>query len=182
MDSLTRTFHEDPFYVYLALGVVAVAFGVVWYERRRPKWLLGVLAAALLAGGIFLLERLVVTDREQIIEALDEIADAVEREDIEAVGAYLDDDFGGWRPSKTIALRAAKAAISRYQIAKVQYWGDREVTVTNPERAEARFRTMIQYGGRNRVLLEWKLTWVKRDDGWRIRRASTPRRPDNVLP
>jgi hypothetical protein len=182
MDSLARTFSEDPTYVYVALGAVALVCGVVWYERRRPGLLLGVLAAAALAGGVFLAERLIVTDREQILRALDEIADAVEREDIDAVGTYLDDNFGGWRASKSIALAAAKVAVARYQVGKVQYWGDREITISGPERAECKFRTLIHYGGRNRVLLEWKLTWIKRPQGWRIRRASTPRQPDNVLP
>jgi hypothetical protein len=182
MESLKTALFEDPFYVYLLLGIAGVIALGVWYGRRSAKPLGALLAVAAAAGGVFLLDRAVVTDREQIWAAYDDIAEAVAQHDIERVASHLDLKYRGWGGLRTAAILAAEAAVKSYNIREVRYVGRREVTVTG-NTADSRVTTSIHYGGDasrpSRILRGWKVEWIRREDGWKVRAAEPT---DDVLP
>ena len=187
MDWLRTSLLEDPFYLYLGLGLAVAALLAGWYSRRRGRLLLAAGVLAAIGVGVYILERAVVTDREKIRAALDDIAAAVERGDIDAAGAWLDEKYTGWgvgnlRLGKSAAILAAKVVVNTYKVRQVQYLGKPEITVSG-KTAASRLRTAVHYGrqgeGGGRVLLAWEVEWVKRTEGWRIRRAT---RSDDVMP
>ena len=179
MESLRSTFFEDPFVVYVVLILVAIVMGGMWYGRRERKWLLGLIVPVALAGGVFLLERAVVTDREEIWTALDEIAEGVKADDVEAVAKHLDEKFTGMglgplRLGKAATLVKVKALMALYAVGEMRYTGRREVTFTGPGLARSRIQTLVFYdrpveGGR--VPMNWEVEWVKGEAGWKIRRV-----------
>jgi hypothetical protein len=185
MDAIETLLFEDPFYLYLALGMGAVLLAGTWFRRRQTKWLLWALLLVVAAAGLFALERAVVTDRERIRLALDDIARCVQAGDIDGASEYLDPKFTGWgvgalRMGRAATVLAIKGYRSAYGIARVQYVGDRPVKLLDKDRAEGTVQTMVFYGTGDqpgRVMLAWKLEWVKRPEGWRIRRAE---RTDNL--
>jgi hypothetical protein len=179
MDAIETTLFEDPFYLYLALGLGAVLMGGAWFRRREAKWLLWALLPVVTGAGVFAMERAVVTERERIRIALDDIARCVQAGDLDAASAYLDEKFTGWgvgalRMGRAATVLALKGYRSAYGIAQVRYVGGRPIVLLDKDRAEGTVQTMVIYGTGDqpgRILLAWKLEWVKRPEGWRIRRA-----------
>ncbi len=74
----------------LGLGLLALALlGVAWHNtrhRRLPHAMLGVVVAMLL---LLLVQWLVVTDREAVANSLEEMAQALESNDLNRVMAHL---------------------------------------------------------------------------------------------
>jgi hypothetical protein len=96
-----------------AAGVAAVAAGV-WWLRSQERWMLvtaGVLA--LIAGGLHLADRLVVTDRERLTTLLHGLATAAERQDLTTILAAID-------PAATDLRDEAERMITRHQPREVR--------------------------------------------------------------
>ena len=189
MESLRQTFFEDPLYVYIGLAIVELAIAAVWHERRSRR-LAGLLAAPLvLAAGVFALEALVVTDREQLTAALKQIARAActsggNAPNVPTVAIHLDEkvrvdlpaEYGGMRLTKEQAIAAGQTVAERFTIKSVKFTKI-EIEVTNA-RAETRVVTILRFGGteigEQRTSLIWNIHWAKREGGWRILRVDTP--------
>lgn len=178
---MEHTFFEDPTYVCIGLAIAAVVMGVIWHERRQPKWLAWAAGLLVLAGGLVVLERLVVTDREKILLAIDDIAAAVARDDIDAAGRYVDEDFGGWQGSKRVMLAYGRGVLAQYKVRKVSLSAAPEVHFPQPTVAEVKVRTVVHFPESGQVVrttpIVWETEWVKRAEGWRVRRA----RPDVAI-
>ncbi|HMP01674.1 MAG TPA: hypothetical protein PKD86_05390 [Gemmatales bacterium] len=86
-------FTENPIGVYLFLGAVAVLFTLIFFNTRRPAHLAGVLGCLALGAGVWLIDRLVVTDREQVQLRTLALAAAVERGDLSALEEIISADF-----------------------------------------------------------------------------------------
>ena len=183
MDSLKRTLFEDPFTIYLVLVLVEVVLAGAWYGRRRKVLLMWMLAPALLAGGTWWLERTVVTDREEILAALDEIARAVERGDVVALAEFLDDDYRGWGARKAGAVAMAKAATLKWNVREVTYGPAPQIELHGSDRADSLVRMTVRYTTTGEGLaswpLGWRVEWVRRSGGWKVRRAALT---DNPIP
>ena len=189
METLKETFLENPLYVYIGLAIIELAIAAVWYERRSRK-LAGLLAAPLvIAAGVFALEALVVTDREEITAALKEIARVSCTSDgkaanISAAAIYLDEkvrvdlptEYGGMNLTRDQAIAAGKSVVERFTIQSVKF-SKLEIELTD-DRAEAHLVTIMRFGGtemaEQRTSLIWDIHWVKRDAGWRILRVEAP--------
>jgi len=175
METLKVTFFEDPLVVYIILGAVAVGLTVRWRTAARSgRWLAtGLLILAILAGGIFAMETLVVTDREQIRLALKDIAESVPAGRIEHAMTYLDEKYFGWGKFKPGAVLAAKVALARYDIQKVSLFGDPAIEIDG-KLAKCKVGAMITYkvkGEPARHPMAWRVKWIKRPEGWRIQQA-----------
>lgn len=173
METLKITFLEDPLTIYIILGAVAVGLIVTWRTASRSgRWLAtGLLIVAVLAGGTFALERLVVTDREQIRLALKDIAESVPAGRIEHAMTYMDDKYHGWGGSKLGVTLATKVAVGRYSIQKVSLLGTPKIEVEGGL-AKCKITALINYkfeGEPTKHLMAWHVKWIKRpDEVWRI--------------
>lgn len=175
METLKTTFFENPLVIYLILGAVAVGLIVTWRTASRSgRWLAtGLLIVAVLAGGTFAMERLVVTDREQIRLALKDIAESVPAGRIEHAMTYLDDKYAGWGKFKPGAVVAVKFAVARYGIQKVSLLGTPKIEVDG-KLAKCKITALITYkldGEPTTHPMAWHVKWIKRDEGWRIQGA-----------
>jgi len=74
---MSETFFENPLYVYIALGLVEVVLLGIWFERRAPGAARAMIVPPVLAGVVALMAHWVVTDREQIQTASQDIAEAI---------------------------------------------------------------------------------------------------------
>ncbi len=65
---------EEPVYI-LILGVLTLIFlGFAWWQTGHRLLFHSMLAVVALTGGLLILERVVVTDTEQVKDTLDQIA------------------------------------------------------------------------------------------------------------
>jgi hypothetical protein len=85
------------------LGAVAAFF--IWM-RVQARWLLAATALLAIAGvGVFVVDSLVVTDREYLLALFPRLARAAEKQDVSAIMAALDPDL---RPLRDEAERVLK--------------------------------------------------------------------------
>ena len=177
MESLTEALYEDPLYIYVCLVFAELVLAALWHERRTRRWAVALLAGPLLAAAVFLIERAVVTDREQIIQTIRQIARDVESGSVEKLRGHLDDDFTGDFGTKDHAIRAAEKAIRTYHVKCVRV-GKPDVKVAG-DRATMRLATIIEFSGggfSGQSSLLWDLGWVKHgEDTWRIYKVTGPK-------
>jgi len=179
MESIKAVLLEDPFSLYVALAIVFVATAAICHERRSRKAPLLLAIPLVLAAAIFSIERLVVTDREKIASAAEEIARSFEEGNAAAILKHLDEDFKASFQGKTVSkadVRAiAEATRTRYGISRIKV--TKFTTEIESNRAENHAVTLITYhyqGATNRTSYVWELTWIKRPEGWRILRVREP--------
>src|SRR5947207_3402305 len=113
---------EDPSPVYLILGLVALGLFVAYRVRRQRKFLYGVVGVAVLAGVVWLIDYLVVTDREQIVQNVGVMAAAASRRDLERVFDHVSNDFRHGSLDKAGFRQAAEQAVSRHNVRDIQVW------------------------------------------------------------
>jgi len=175
METLKTSLFEDPFTIYIILGAIAAGLIVTWRTANRSsRWVATwLLVVAILAGGTFAIERLVVTDREQIRLALKDIAESVPAGRIQHAMTYLDDKYFGWGKFKPGAALAVKVAVARYDVQKISLLGKPAISLEG-KLAECKVSVIITYKFESeptRHLMAWNVEWIKRPEGWRIQRA-----------
>ncbi len=175
---MAETFFEDPFNVYLTLAFAELVLGAIWYEKRTTRWALSLLIPVALAGAVVLVEQLVVTDKEQIVAAARDIAEAIESRELERIPEHLDEKFSarvqGVQRDRDEVVAVCNALISRWNITGIGF-GRTDVEVTGSE-AKMQLKTIFTYGEEGiRTSLIWDIIWIKRDGRWRILEVAEPR-------
>jgi len=163
METLRRAFFEDPLYLYVAAALAEAILFVIWRETRKRGLALALLAPVAFAACVFAVSRFVVTDREQIVAATEEIAADVQAGRTTAAEKYLAEDFTGYYRTKQHALDEARSAIETYRFKLIEL-KDVEVAVTG-RRAVMSLTTVVIPGaglaaGR-RFSHAWDVHWVK---------------------
>jgi hypothetical protein len=162
------TLLENPVPIYAVGAVLATLCGLVFLARRNLPSLfafVGVVAVTLL---LVVVERLVVTDREQVESAVVELMLAIERNDLPAVLATID-------PAATEIRSDAETLMSQVRVDDTGASSLRvEVdTATSTPTAVAKFRGKIdaihkRSGQRAFYFDKVHLYWTKRDDKWLV--------------
>ncbi len=84
---------EGRLAVYLTLAALAIVLLGAWWSTRRGVWL-GWVAVVLAAAGIYyLLDRLVLTDHEQVEQAVRTMADGIGTRNTQTVMSQLSEQF-----------------------------------------------------------------------------------------
>ena len=144
---------------------------------------------AVLAGATYTVQKLVVTDREQIRLALYDIADSIADGRVEHAMTYVDDKYIGWgrgtpigKATRAVMAATVRAAVQKYHIKRIAFLGTPKVEV-NGLLANCKLTAVIftdSSGGESPAPpIGWKLRWIKRDEGWRIEYAE---RTQDLLP
>lgn len=175
MDTIVRVFFERPWPIFVAAGVVEIAFLVFWWMRRTraAAWaLLGPVAVALL---VWLLSVVVVTDRERIERNLDTILRAIEAGDAATVGRYIHPDYADSTGADASMVRATvETLLGRADVRNCQVTS-REITVDG-DSAGSRVAVLVEADvfdvvGRP-MPMTWQLTWRQSADAeelrWRV--------------
>ncbi len=162
---------ENPVPAIIIGGLTAAILGGGWLQTGR-KWLLyAMIMMIVLTFAAVILERVVITDREQITATLHEIAAAVERNDVDTALGYV---YSG---SPEVRSYAA-AELARYEFTEVDIKRNLEIEVfpkANPPRAVAEFNVTVRLSVRdtlytnNRIPRWVQVTFYQEADGtWRV--------------
>jgi hypothetical protein len=125
------------FWCCLALGLVVV---LLLLQISRGYALLGLLGMALFTGGLLLVERLVVTDRERVENALHELAEALVNNDAPLTASYIS-------PNSTRVRDTASFYLRQMKVTKANIGSDLKTTVnrlTSPPTARATFTGRLE--------------------------------------
>jgi hypothetical protein len=161
---------ENPFPA-IVIGALTAAILAGGWLRTGYRWLCYLMIAAiLLTVASVLVERAVVTDREQVTQTLHEIAALVERNEIEAALKYA---YSG----SPQVRRQAAAELPLYEFTEVNIKRNLEIEVFadhKPPKATAEFNVTVvlssKTGGfHGRVPRYVEATFFKEEDGqWRV--------------
>lgn len=164
-----NTFLENPVPIWAVGAVLATFAGLVFLTRRNLPSLFALLGVVLLTLLLVLVERVVVTEREQVESAVGRLATAVEANDLPAVLALLD-------PASIKPRSDAQTLMPRLRIAKAHVAGTLAVevdTMTNPHSATSRFRALleavdIRSGMKFVYFDEVEIVWHLQGDRWLV--------------
>jgi len=173
---MSETFFESPLYVYAALGLAELVLAVFWYERRGRKFALAMVVPPVLAAGVALVAHLVVTDREQIESAAQDIANAIEQRRVDRIPGHFDDAFtarvAGMTITKPQVVAVCNSNVQKWDVSRVVF---HKVSVeVSGSRAAMHLTTFLTYGQGSRTGLIWDLTWIKRGERWLILEVEEP--------
>ena len=152
----------------IALGTIAAVSGMLWWERKRPLLLVVAILCLPAAVGAILVERRIVTPREQVTNRLDQMLTDFQQKDEQAV---IDVVSIRSPDLQRLAVRAmSKVALDNVRLTDVNV----ELSGEDVLRARAHFRVTadIIFGGVHRMPRQptrWKSTWEQEADGqWRL--------------
>ena len=171
METLKQTFLEDPTIVYLILAVAELILAWMWWTRRHHRLLLYLLIPPVLAMAAFTVERLVVTDREQIVLNCHDIARKIEAGDIKSAAEYLDERFGGHWLTRQAAILAGKEFVAQNPGRKIAITSVKIDPPPANGRANAVVVAIIDLTGgemSGKTPITWKVHWIKKDGRWII--------------
>jgi hypothetical protein len=179
MATLRTTFLENPISVYIILGIAFVVLAAIWHERRTRRRRLLLLVPPVLAVLIFVVEASVVTDREQIVAAVRDIAKCVETGNTQGILRHLDEEFIAYLHGRSLRKMEVPGAVeqarSSYGITRINLYKD-DVEIES-DRAKMHAATMISWSrgsAHAKTSIIWDMVWIKRPEGWRILTVREP--------
>jgi hypothetical protein len=113
---------DDPTFVYMILATLAVILGVAWWRTRQGKLFVGALVAVALIVGVWLIGHFAVTDAKRIQRAVEEMAAAVQRRDLNAVFAHISRDFDYRGTDRERARKVLQDILQRRDVTEVAVW------------------------------------------------------------
>lgn len=162
--------YENPLLIIVIGGLTTAILGAGWLRTGRAAPLYLAIAALLLTVAALVVERLVVTDREQIDFTLHEIARLVERNDIDAALNFAS--------ASHPAVRAQAAAeLPRYKIREIHIKSNLDIRVSprlQPPQAIAEFNVSVVAGTADGFLNNFpvlrfvEVRLVKEEGQWKV--------------
>ncbi len=161
---------ESPLPAILGGIVLLLLLAIAYFAvpKRGIVIAMGVVVAGVI--GLVLLERAVITQREEVENALFHLAKTLETDDVAAVQELI-------APDATLVQSAAQRHMPRYQINEVRITRDLEVTVdsaADPPQAIAKFTCRVNANDRkgelpyNTAILEFSIHFRKDGDRWLV--------------
>jgi hypothetical protein len=180
---LLTTLLENPVPIYAVGAVLATLCGLIFLARRNVPSLLGFVGVAAATILLVLVERLVVTDREQVETAVVELMLAIEQNDLSKVVATIDPAASQIRDDAQTLMPQVLVKDTGASSLSVEV--DTEAQTPT---AVAKFRGKIDgihkpTGQRAFYFEEVHLYWVKQDDRWLVSdyRVHTKGMPINAV-
>jgi hypothetical protein len=168
---------ENPLKLYLVLALIEIILGACWYARRARAMLYAMIAPAVLGVTIGLVAHFVVTDREKIAAAMDEIGNGVCHGCLVPASHYIDANYRvplplGGSLDRDQLLAMAQTAIQEHRITDISFHDiDTKVAGANATTLVGTRLTLNE----GMFDVSWRLQWAKRPDGWRIVRVEITR-------
>ena len=176
-------FTETPWPPILILCVVGVLLFLGWHSQRKTVFLAGSALCVALCGIVFVVEELIVTERERVEQRLSDFAAAFQRDSMQpGVPNLL---LGGPEPASLSFIskraedvrRMAGQALALVDISEDVRISDVRTTMTNNNsRAITQFRATatVSAGGFNAIRqpTRWELTWQLENGDWKVIRAT----------
>ena len=159
-------FTETPWPPMMLLAVAAAVLVAAFVSTQRAKYLGFAAAVGLLAGGVWWIEREIVTERERVEAAVVGVVQAFQRKDLEGTLSFI----AGRSVDLRVMAGGAMQLVTAHEDVHVT---DVRVRMTNLDtRAISEFRVngtfSVALVGESHVPTRWELTWQKEGEDWRI--------------
>ncbi|REJ79674.1 MAG: hypothetical protein DWQ34_19615 [Planctomycetota bacterium] len=160
-------FTETPWPPIFILAVIAACLAAAFSATQRSVYLAGILVLALLGGGIYFIEKQIVTERERVEAAIYGVADAFQRRDVAETVGYISQN--------AVLLRLlVLSKLREVQVREDLRITDVSIETSNQDsRATSHFRAngtfaVAGYGDVGHQPTRWEVDWQKEGGEWRI--------------
>ena len=162
-------FTEDPWPILFAGIAIEAILAVALFQTQRGILLLAMLGTALVTGGLLLVERMIVTETEQVEMVLYELESALPRDDQATILDQLS-------PNAPAVRLKAQAALALFRVTQANIGSDLKITInelTSPRSARASFLARLDVesrrgGFRQTALRRFTLLLNEEGDRWYI--------------
>lgn len=161
---------ENPWPLILVAGLLAMVCVGLWVPSKRGIWLVGAAIFLAAGAGVFVFERMIVTERELVEIHLRDLAAAFQKKDVPRTLGY----FSEARDPRVLTLKTLiRSAAGMADIGEDLSIKDVSVRLTaGGSRAVARFRANASVTVMNHnagpVFTRWEMTWQKEGGAWKI--------------
>jgi hypothetical protein len=163
---------ESPVTIIVLGSIVELMLVVALVRTGRGGFLWALIGAGAVTGALVVMERLVVTDREQIEQTFDQLSATLVTNDVAAVLKFI-------APSATDVRKLAEMALPQVKIKRALITDSMAVDVNhgvNPPTAEARFigRFDIQSTPKvpyESIIRRFRIGLIKENDRWLINKV-----------
>jgi hypothetical protein len=114
---------EGQLLIYAILAAALVFLTIGWKQTPRKSYLVGIIALAVLLVLYYVLDLVVVTDREQIRHALNEMSAGVEARSIGRIFDNVSDTYNRHGMSKEAFRQVCTGVINARHVDRVAMWG-----------------------------------------------------------
>jgi hypothetical protein len=121
--------------IYALLALLGVVFVAIWWQSRKRGYAVAAGVIGVLLLGYFLLDRLVESDREQMIRKVREVAAAISSRNPDAAFVHVSDDFRRSGVDKKGFRNFADGRVRSGFVSEVAVW---DFNVTELDRAAHR--------------------------------------------
>jgi uncharacterized iron-regulated membrane protein len=152
----------------VTLASIAAVSGLLWWERRRPAFLIVTILCIPAAGAAIAIERRIVTPREQVTERLQRLLRDFEAKDENGVVDAISSRGPQLRQFAARALDKVELTNVRLTDVNVELSGEDVLRA----RVHCRVTADVLFSGVHRMPRQptrWKTTWEQEADGqWRL--------------
>ena len=160
-------FTEDPRAPVVICAIIAALAFVSWLRGQytRDLWIIGLMLVA--AAACVVVDLVVETDAERVASLLDDMADAVERNDIEGTLGFIS------QQAQDIRLRV-EAGMALVQVeGRVRVTDTEFVVRSRGSQIASHFRAngtvaVREHDGQGPARTRWEMTWQKEAGDWKI--------------
>jgi hypothetical protein len=169
---IARLLFEDLSLLLMAEFAVLMIVLAVHRRRMTPRTRQVVWMTLGLCAALILLNKLVVTDAEKIVDAVRTMALAVDEGNVPVVADGLDSEFRYHQWDKAGFVGELNRKLQEWRIDEVDV-GRFEIEISGST-AKVCFRASCDWKGASEsqtgVTSDWTQEWVRRPDGWKLRR------------
>jgi hypothetical protein len=163
---------EDPTPVYILLAVAVAVLAAAYWNTRKRAYLFGIAGVLLLAGAVWLIDFLVVTEREKLNATVASMGRALRALDTDRVFQHISESFEYGGMKKAGFQETVRRGIRQFQVQDLQIWNV-EIRDLNPEKRTAKVEFNAKAkgnwsGGADYYLVEADFA-LEPDGQWRMR-------------
>ena len=160
------TLLENPLPILSVGAILATFFGLIFMARRNVPSLVGLGAAILFTSLLLITEQLIVTPREEVETALEEVLQAIRSNDHSSVINLLDPNGGAIRWDADVLMSEIEVENTGATAIEIEVDTD-----SSPNKATSHFRGSLRgIHRRTGVPVPYsdqvELRWLKRDERW----------------
>jgi ketosteroid isomerase-like protein len=162
---------EGDLTLYAILAAVGLVCVAVWWRTRQRKYAVVAAGAAAAILALSMLDRLIESDREQMIRKVQEIAEGVRARDFQNIFRHVSDDFRRGAFDKPQFRDFAQDVSRRRNVTEFQAWGFVPGDVSRHKRRgnlEFLFKIRGNWSAGNEYFLARTVWQLDSDGEWRL--------------
>jgi hypothetical protein len=156
--------------VYVLLGVVGLVCAVQWWQTRKRKYAIAFGVVAALMGLVFLLTRLIVTDRQQLVLNVRVMAQALRERKLDTFFEHVSPAFRHGTLDARTFRTFVEERLRQLDVKDFRVWGLATGEVSRADKGQVEFMFQVEAGADRQVPpVRCEAEFAFEEGRWRLR-------------